>query len=121
MLMRLFGTIPLPDDHAEKTDVAAAIEELQSPCRADLEQDQSRKRLSLLSALLSQDMYIHVATKFSDKIVVNQVNMMYDVAAISWLRQKIACIDRCEVSAVKESRKPRRLLPIDSLVFEIES
>lgn len=56
MLMRLFGTIPLPEDHAEKTDVAAAIEELQSPCRADLEREQSRKRLSLLSALLSQDM-----------------------------------------------------------------
>jgi hypothetical protein len=36
MLMKLFGTIPLPDDHAEKTDFAAAIEELQSPWRADL-------------------------------------------------------------------------------------
>jgi hypothetical protein len=29
MLMRLFGTIPLPEDHAEKTEVAAAMEELQ--------------------------------------------------------------------------------------------
>ena len=52
----------------------------------------------------SQDMYIHVATNFSDEIFVNQVNMMYDVAAISWLRQKVACIDRCETPVVKESR-----------------
>lgn len=46
MLMKLFGTIPLPDDHAEKTDVAAAIEELQSPWRADLIEEAASAAIS---------------------------------------------------------------------------
>jgi hypothetical protein len=63
-----------------------------------------KRRFSLLSAHPSQDIHIHAVTRFSDERVVNQVNMMYDIATIRWLRQKIACIEGCEIAAVRESR-----------------